>query len=63
MMNWLRRLFTDRRKGVIYPFRPVINAMHEKDAKLAREVGPLSPATAIRRWREVYPEDFAELRD
>lgn len=37
--------------------------MYLKDAELAASVGSSSWPTAIRMWREKYPEDFAGIRN
>lgn len=50
-----------KRRRVVSPFRPVIDAMAEKDPDLYREVAPMPVLAGARRWHEKYPEDFADL--
>jgi ABC-type sulfate transport system substrate-binding protein len=47
-----------KRKAVVYPFRPFIQALIEKDEKLFTELGHLSPSLFWREWKKVHPEDF-----
>lgn len=52
----LKRLFGNRQ--IVYPYKPLIEAMKAKDAALYAQVGILPIKDAWRKWVEVYPEDF-----
>lgn len=56
LVSWLLKPF--RKREVIYPFRPLIQAMIEKDAELYAVIGPMVPSIGILLWKEKYPEDF-----
>jgi hypothetical protein len=62
MLAWFKRMFKREQDGIVYPLAPLLKAMRDKDAALLAEVGPMMPSQAVKRWREVYPEDFAETR-
>jgi hypothetical protein len=50
--------------GIICPlrFEELEGRMRLKDASLAAALGALTWASGIRKWREKYPEDFADLK-
>lgn len=54
--NWLTK-----KSGVVYPFRPMVDAMKAKDPELYKVVGPMPIYQGALKWREKYPEDFPEL--
>lgn len=58
MAGWIKRLLGLEPPHLVYPFRGLIQAMRDKDPELYKEVGPMIPSQAWRRWIEVYPEDF-----
>jgi hypothetical protein len=45
--------------SVVYPFRPLLQALKDKDAALYELLGGLSPHKFVEEWRKTYPEDFA----
>ena len=56
----IKRWFNPGPKGqVVHPLRPLLQAMEDKDPALRAEIGSMKPSDALKRWREVYPEDFA----
>ncbi|MGR9384902.1 hypothetical protein [Rhizobium leguminosarum] len=50
--------FGTKRPAVIYPFRPLINALKEKDAELYDKLKDHIPSQFRKEWQKVYPEDF-----
>jgi hypothetical protein len=53
-MGFFRRKLT--------PLFPWVREMRMKDPVLFDEIRSLPVQTGMARWREVYPEDFAELQ-
>lgn len=58
MLNWLRRLLK-RERHMVYPFRPMLEAMKAKDPALYAIVGPMPVGEGLALWRQKHPEDFA----
>lgn len=62
MLSLIPRWFRPAKAQPIAIFRGLLEAMDRKDHALRVELGPMKPSAAAKRWREVYPEDFADGR-
>lgn len=60
MISWLISKLRRPERKVVYPYRPLLNAMRAKDPDLYAVVGPMIPSKAVAVWRQKYPEDFAQ---
>lgn len=47
-------------RGMVYPFRPFIEALKDKDEELYGRLCHLPVGDFWREWKKVYPEDFPE---
>lgn len=59
LLDWLPAIFRSRSPRVV-PVFPATADMFGKDPELFEEIGPMSIPEGIVRWREKYPEDFAD---